>query len=70
MMRSWKVKLFRVDGEGSRRLIAKGKFWADTAADARECALDAWWDPRLEAAGYSPDFEVQELRQMEAPCLA
>jgi hypothetical protein len=60
-MNTWRVKLFCVSEDGSRRLMHKGVFYADTEADARECATDAWWDMRLEAAGCSPDFEVQPV---------
>jgi len=60
-MNTWRVKLFCIDEDGSRHLTRKGVFHADTEADARECATDAWWDPRLTTAGCTPDFEVQMM---------
>jgi len=62
-MNTWRVRLFCVEEDGSRRLMHKGTFYADTEADAKECAIDAWWDPRLETAGCSPDFEISPIEE-------
>ena len=66
-MNTWRVKLFCVDADGSRRLMHKGVFYVDTAADAKECATDAWWDPRWTCAGCSPYFDVKCLDSEHAP---
>lgn len=67
-MKLWRVTLFRIDEDGSRHLVNRGDFWADTAKDAEECALDSWWDPRLEATGCSPDFETEPAEPPEDIC--
>lgn len=44
-MRSWIVRLYCVDGElelAHRQLLGAGTFWADTAEDATECAMETW----------------------------
>jgi hypothetical protein len=62
-MKKWHVKFFVIDEEGQRLLKDHGNFYADTAADAKECALDAWWDPRWRCAGCVPDFGVEEIAE-------
>lgn len=66
-MNTWRVKLFCIDEDGSRRFMHKGVFHADTEADARECAMQAWWDPRLEVAGCSADCEVEPIEMDDDP---
>lgn len=58
MKRYW-VTLFCVDENGEKRLMGSGRYYAESEADAEECAIQNWWDPRLEAASCSPEAEAQ-----------
>lgn len=62
-MKRWDVKLYCVSEDGRRYPMHRGLFHADTESDARECATDAWWDPRLETTGCSPSFEVTPIEE-------
>ena len=61
-MNTFKVSLYCVSESLERHLVTKpGVFFANTEEDAKECALDAWWSPRLETSGCSPDFVVEPV---------
>jgi hypothetical protein len=55
----WSVRLYYWDEEDERHLLREGVLRADTKRDARQMAMDEWWDPRLDAAGCSADIEVE-----------
>src|SRR5574343_547176 len=56
----WAVRLYYWDEEGERHLLGEGILRAETKDEARRAAMDKWWDDRLDAAGCSPDIEVEE----------
>jgi hypothetical protein len=61
-MRKWKVRLYIVEQFTERRRFFKGgKFWADSAVEAAENALDCWWDPRFEIEGFTHEAEVEPM---------
>ena len=49
--------------EGSRT----GTFTAETAADAEECAIQAWYDPALADVGWVYSVEVTPLEDSKVP---
>lgn len=59
----WRVGLYYWDEDGERHLLGEGVVHAYTREDAREAAVDKWWDDRLDAAGCSPDIEVEEAEE-------
>jgi hypothetical protein len=59
-MKFW-VALSYVDSEGVYHPLGSGTFTAASAADAEECAMQAWWDPRLETTGCSPVCKVERF---------
>ena len=66
-MNTWRVRLYYRDEQGARHLLGKGVFHADTAKDAQECAMQSWWEPRLESAGCSLDCEVEPIEMDDDP---
>ncbi len=60
-MNMFHVSLYCIDERGVRTPLGRGQIFADTEQDAVECAMQTWWDPRLEAAGCTPAVIV-------APC--
>jgi hypothetical protein len=65
-MNKYKVILYFTDPDGIQHPLGAGIFWCDTAKDARECGIDTWWDPRLEAAGCHMSCYVTPLLQYRA----
>jgi len=59
-MRVWRLTLFCEDAQGKRTRVASGTFYADTADDAKECALAAWWPIGASDSGYTPAFNIEE----------
>jgi hypothetical protein len=58
VMRVWEVD---AAGRFLQSSETKGVFSAMSAADAVECAEDAWLDPKLEAEGCTFEFSVRKL---------
>lgn len=65
----FKVVAYYVDEDGVRHFLNKGTFFSESPQDARECAMQAWWDPRLEAASCSPDFRVHTVDEDDEPAI-
>lgn len=51
---------------GGHIVKKSGVFTAETAADAEECGVQAWWDPALESTGWKYEMEVKEVEDGKA----
>jgi hypothetical protein len=62
-MNKYRVNFGYADERGVTHITNSGVFFANSEADARECAMTSWWDPRLEAASCSPICETRLVRE-------
>lgn len=56
-MKKFFIEVF-AEGNGHRFLVGSGVYSCKSEKEAKEKALEASWEPRLEAGGMSPVCEV------------
>lgn len=62
-MNKYKIILYFIDPDEVRHPLGAGIFWCNSSEEACECAMQTWWDPRLEAAGCRPFHDCTQLPQ-------